>query len=110
MIQPGNTVKILDFGIAKLSDSSKSLTKTGTKMGSLYYMSPEQVLGKNLDSRTDIYSLGVVLFEMLTHRLPYNTQTESDYELMNSILSQEIPDINRSPLIRQAADTPGNQP
>lgn len=94
MIQPGNTVKILDFGIAKLSDSSKSLTKTGTKMGSLYYMSPEQVLGKNLDSRTDIYSLGVVLFEMLTHRLPYNTQTESDYELMNSILSQEIPDIN----------------
>lgn len=94
MIQSDNTVKILDFGIAKLSDSSKSLTKTGTKMGSLYYMSPEQVLGQNLDSRTDIYSLGIVLFEMLTHRLPYNTQTESDYELMNSILSQELPDID----------------
>ncbi|MBK8383801.1 MAG: serine/threonine protein kinase [Ignavibacteria bacterium] len=94
MIQQDNTVKILDFGIAKLSDSSKSLTKTGTKMGSLYYMSPKQVLGQNLDSRTDIYSLGIVLFEMLTHRLPYNTQTESDYELMNSILSQELPDIN----------------
>jgi len=94
MIQPDNTAKILDFGIAKLSDSSKSLTKTGTKMGSLYYMSPEQVLGKNLDSRTDIYSLGVMLFEMLTNKLPYNTQTESDYELMNSILSQDMPDIN----------------
>jgi len=94
MVQSDNTVKILDFGIAKLSDSSKSLTKTGTKMGSLYYMSPEQVLGKEIDSRTDIYSLGIVLFEMLTKKMPYETNTDSDYELMDSILKQDIPDLN----------------
>lgn len=94
MVQYDNTVKILDFGIAKLSDSSKSLTKTGTKMGSLYYMSPEQVLGKEVDFRTDIYSLGILLFEMLTKKMPYETNTDSDYELMDSILKQDIPDLN----------------
>ena len=94
MIENSTTAKILDFGIAKLSDSSKSLTKTGTKMGSLYYMSPEQVLGKSMDNRTDIYSLGVMLFEMLTNSLPYRTTTESDYELMNSILVQELPNLH----------------
>lgn len=94
MVQSDNTIKILDFGIAKLSDSSKSLTKTGTKMGSLFYMSPEQVLGKEVDLRTDIYSLGIVLFEMLTKRMPYNTKTDSDYELMDSILKQEIPNLD----------------
>ncbi|MBK6507343.1 MAG: serine/threonine protein kinase [Ignavibacteria bacterium] len=94
MIELNTTAKILDFGIAKLSDASKSLTKTGTKMGSLYYMSPEQVLGHVMDSRTDIYSLGVMLFEMLTNNLPYKTKTESDYELMNSILAQELPNLH----------------
>ena len=94
MIEMNTTAKILDFGIAKLSDASKSLTKTGTKMGSLYYMSPEQVLGHVMDSRTDIYSLGVMLFEMLTNNLPYKTKTESDYELMNSILAQELPNLH----------------
>ena len=94
MIEMNTTAKILDFGIAKLSDASKSLTKTGTKMGSLYYMSPEQVLGQVMDSRTDIYSLGVMLFEMLTNNLPYKTKTESDYELMNSILAQELPNLH----------------
>ncbi|MFZ1323053.1 MAG: serine/threonine-protein kinase [Ignavibacteria bacterium] len=106
MIQNDEAAKILDFGIAKLSDSSRSLTKTGTKMGSLYYMSPEQVLGKNLDERTDIYSLGVLFFEMLTNKLPYNTQTESDFELMNSIVSQEMPDINN--LVSGLAPNLGN--
>jgi len=94
MVQFDNTIKILDFGIAKLSDSSKSLTKTGTKMGSLYYMSPEQVLGKEVDLKTDIYSLGIVLFEMLTKKMPYNMNSNSDYELMDSILKQDIPDLN----------------
>ncbi|MBX7044247.1 MAG: serine/threonine protein kinase [Ignavibacteria bacterium] len=88
------TAKILDFGIAKLSDTNKSMTKTGTKMGSLYYMSPEQVLGREIDFRTDIYSLGVVFFEMLTGKIPYNTNTESDYELMNSILTQGVPNLD----------------
>lgn len=94
IVSSENTAKILDFGIAKLSDTNKSMTKTGTKMGSLYYMSPEQVLGKEVDFRTDIYSLGVLFFEMLTKKIPYNTQTESDYELMNSILTEGIPNLD----------------
>lgn len=94
IVSSDNTAKILDFGIAKLSDTNKSMTKTGTKMGSLYYMSPEQVLGKEVDFRTDIYSLGVVFFEMLTKKIPYNTQTESDYELMNSIITEGVPSLD----------------
>lgn len=100
-IKPSNVIidnngnaRILDFGIAKLIDSSSNMTKTGTKMGSLFYMSPEQVLGKPVDNRTDIYSLGVVLFEMFAKKLPYKSDTNSDYEVMNSILNEEIQDID----------------
>ncbi len=94
IVSSENVAKILDFGIAKLTDTNKSMTKTGTKMGSLYYMSPEQVLGKEVDLRTDIYSLGVLFFEMLTRKIPYNTRTESDYELMNSILTEGVPSLD----------------
>lgn len=95
MLLQDNTPKILDFGIAKLNESNRSLTKTGTKMGSLYYMSPEQVLGHNVDQRTDIYSLGIMLYEMITGNLPYASSTQSDYEVMNTILTQVIPDVNK---------------
>jgi serine/threonine protein kinase len=100
-IKPSNIIinqndepKILDFGIAKLMQSNHSLTKTGTKMGSLYYMSPEQVLGKDIDYRTDIYSLGVLLFEMLTCKLPYNIKSDTEYEIMDCILKQDILELN----------------
>lgn len=93
MIDPENNdfVKIMDFGIAKaLGD--KGLTKTGTRMGTLYYMSPEQVRAdKDIDHRTDIYSLGITLFEMLTGVLPYDCKTESDYEILHQIVTQDIP-------------------
>ncbi|MBX7047354.1 MAG: serine/threonine protein kinase [Ignavibacteria bacterium] len=62
LISNNNLIKILDFGIAKISDTGRSLTRTGTKMGSLLYMSPEQILGKEVDFRTDIYSLGILFF------------------------------------------------
>ncbi|MCX6159180.1 MAG: serine/threonine-protein kinase [Ignavibacteriae bacterium] len=100
-IKPSNIIvnqndepKILDFGIAKLMQSNHSLTKTGTKMGSLYYMSPEQVLGKDIDYRTDIYSLGVLLFEILTCKLPYNIKSDTEYEIMDCILKQDILEFN----------------
>lgn len=98
-IKPGNiligkddTVKILDFGIAKILQE-KGLTKTGTKMGTIYYMSPEQIKAlKDIDHRTDIYSLGVTFYEMLSGRVPFNVDTDSDFEIMNEIVTGEIKD------------------
>lgn len=94
IIDTNDTPKVLDFGIAKILQSDHNLTKTGTKMGSLYYMSPEQVMGKDVDHRTDIYSLGILLYEMLTNKLPYQIQTDTEYEIMECILKQDIFDIN----------------
>src|SRR5687768_16455282 len=73
-------VKVLDFGIAARSESAdaqkeQKLTQQGTVLGTPPYMSPEQFTGKELDARSDIYSLGVVVYEMLTGRLPYEADT-----------------------------------
>ncbi len=93
MISPdGQDVKILDFGIAKLlGNNSKSLTKTGSRMGTVLYMSPEQVKGQELDQRSDIYSLGVTLFQMLTGKCPYNEANMTEYEVYEQIVKQELP-------------------
>ncbi len=70
----GIRVKVLDFGIAKLRDDTAShITQTGSVMGTPHYMSPEQCLGEELDPRADIYSAGIVLYEMLCGRVPFNS-------------------------------------
>ena len=92
MIDSQDKVKIMDFGIAKIM-GDMGLTRTGAKVGTLYYMSPEQVMAKkDIDQRTDIYSLGITLFEMLSGRMPFHTDTESDYYVMDQIIKTDLPD------------------
>ncbi|MFC1854062.1 serine/threonine-protein kinase PknK, partial [candidate division CSSED10-310 bacterium] len=71
MITTEGQSKLMDFGLVKSREFSISLTKTGIISGTVAYMSPEQAMGKNLDIRTDIYSLGVVLYEIFTNTLPF---------------------------------------
>jgi len=86
MLTPQGVVKLMDFGIAR-SSTDGSLTTTGTTLGSLNYMPPEQVRGEAADARSDIYSFGVSLYEMLTGRLPF--RGDSQYSLMTAHLNQE---------------------
>jgi serine/threonine-protein kinase len=81
-------VKVTDFGIARVTDSSK--TKTGMVLGTPSFMSPEQIAGKRVDGRSDLYSLGVMLFQMLTGYLPF--RGESMAELMFKIANEAAPD------------------
>jgi len=91
IITPKNEIKILDFGIAKiLGESNKKLTKTGSKIGTVLYMSPEQVKGYNIDKRTDIYALGVTLFQMLTGKCPYSADS-TEYEIYSKIVNEPLP-------------------
>ena len=84
-----DTVKVTDFGIARITDSSK--TKTGLVLGTPSFMSPEQLAGKKVDGRSDLYSLGVMLFQMLTGVLPF--RGDSMAELMFKISNDQAPDI-----------------
>lgn len=80
-------VKIVDFGLAKDVSAGKGLTATGEMMGTVGYMSPEQVLCQKLDHRTDLWACGVVLYEMLSGALPFTS--ESSYGVFEAILQQQ---------------------
>jgi eukaryotic-like serine/threonine-protein kinase len=76
-LHSGDSVKLLDFGIASTSDGSPRLTMTGMTLGTPAYMAPEQVLAGTVDGRTDLYAVGVCLFEMLTGRRPFHAATST---------------------------------
>ncbi|MDX1999768.1 MAG: serine/threonine-protein kinase, partial [Thermoanaerobaculia bacterium] len=103
LISSAGQVKVADFGIAKVVGQATELTVTGTVVGSPHYLSPEQVRGEPLDGRSDVFSLGVVFYELLGGTRPFDGETFTT--LLYQILHQEPPPIRLKPaLVPTVAD------
>jgi serine/threonine protein kinase len=90
MVTTSGEVKLMDFGIARSMDSPQ-VTKVGFTVGSALYMSPEQINNQNVDERSDIYSLGITMFEMATGKAPFFEPDSSEYNILIRHLSAEMP-------------------
>ncbi len=92
MLNREGIVKVMDFGLAKVT-GDHGVTKTGVRLGTAYYMSPEQILMKKVDVRSDIYSLGATLYEVLTGRAPFHA--DSEFEILNDHVNTDPPPLTR---------------
>ena len=91
LVTPGGEVRLLDFGIAKLLDTDKTVerTRTGVRAFTLHYAAPEQVRGEPVTTMTDVYSLGVVLYELLADAKPYRLKRQTDAEWEEAIVAHD---------------------
>ncbi|MFL5318448.1 MAG: serine/threonine-protein kinase, partial [Myxococcaceae bacterium] len=87
MVDEDRLVRLMDFGLAKFLADDAAVTADGRLVGTFRYMAPEQILGEPLDGRSDLYSLGVILYELLTGRPPFDAKTP--YELWQKVLETE---------------------
>ena len=92
IVTPDNRVKILDFGIAR-DETGHTITQSGQVVGTLQYASPEQIKGERVDQRSDIYNLGMTLYEMVAGRLPHDINpNSSSFHIMQRMLNDDVPD------------------
>lgn len=91
LLDTGGRVKLLDFGISRISDISDGITRPGESLGTPFYMSPEQIRGEPCDTRSDLYSLGVVFFELLSGRRPFENESATSTQIAH--LSVQPPSL-----------------
>jgi eukaryotic-like serine/threonine-protein kinase len=91
IVQPDGGVKLLDFGIARQEKTDGHLTRTGHVIGTLQYMAPERLKNATFDGRSDIFSVGVMMFQLLTGQLPFS----GDYSIVQKILSEKHPPLSQ---------------
>jgi len=91
IVQPDGSVKLLDFGIARQEKTESRLTRTGSVIGTLQYMAPERLRNAAFDGRSDIFSVGVMMFQLLTGQLPFT----GDYAIVHKILTEKHPSLSQ---------------
>jgi serine/threonine-protein kinase len=91
IVQPDGIVKLLDFGIARQEKTESRLTRTGSVIGTLQYMAPERLRNATFDGRSDIFSVGVMMFQLLTGQLPFT----GDYAIVHKILTERHPPLSQ---------------